>query len=42
MDGQLLFNPGSATDRRRQPRCSIGLLHVDNDAKGVRGEITYI
>ncbi len=20
-DGQLLFNPGSATDRRRQPRC---------------------
>ncbi len=37
--GQLLFNPGSATDRRRQPRCSIGLLHVDDDAKSVRGEI---
>src|SRR5436309_11906726 len=23
-DGQLLFNPSSATDRRRQPTCSIG------------------
>src|SRR6266571_9222801 len=38
-DGQLLFNPGSATDRRRQPRCSIGLLYVDDEAKSVRGEI---
>lgn len=40
--GQLLFNPGSATDRRRQPRCSIGMLHVDDDAKSVRGEIIYL
>ena len=38
-DGQLLFNPGSATDRRRQPRCSIGLLHVDDDTGNARGEI---
>jgi putative phosphoesterase len=27
--GLLLFNPGSATDRRGQQRCSIGLLAVD-------------
>ena len=40
--GQLLFNPGSATDRRRQPRCSIGLLHVDDDDQSVRGEIILI
>ena len=38
-DGQLLFNPGSATDRRRQPRCSIGLLMVDDVLKTVYGEI---
>lgn len=41
-DGQLLFNPGSATDRRRQPQCSIGLLYVDDEAKSVWGEIIYI
>jgi uncharacterized protein len=38
-DGQLLFNPGSATDRRRQPRCSVGLLRVDDVLKTVYGEI---
>jgi putative phosphoesterase len=38
-DGQLLFNPGSATDRRRQPRCSIGMLSIDDDLGSVRGEI---
>jgi putative phosphoesterase len=38
-DGQLLFNPGSATDRRRQPRCSIGMLYVDDEAQSARGEI---
>jgi putative phosphoesterase len=38
-DGQLLFNPGSANDRRRQPRCSIGQLIIDDGAKSVRGEI---
>jgi len=41
-DGQLLFNPGSATDRRRQPRCSIGMLHVDDEAQRVRGEIIWL
>jgi putative phosphoesterase len=38
-DGQLLFNPGSATDRRRQPTCSIGKLYVDDEEMSVRGEI---
>lgn len=38
-DGQLLFNPGSATDRRRQPHCSIGLLTIDDVTGSVRGEI---
>ena len=38
-NGQLLFNPGSATDRRRQPTCSIGMLYIDDDAVSVRGEI---
>jgi putative phosphoesterase len=37
--GQLLFNPGSATDRRHQPTCSIGMLHIDDVAQTVRGEI---
>lgn len=27
-DGLLLLNPGSATDRRRQPHCSIALLTI--------------
>jgi putative phosphoesterase len=41
-DGLLLFNPGSATDRRRQPRCSVGLLHVDDEEKWVWGEIVWL
>ncbi len=41
-DGQLLFNPGSATDRRRQPGCSIGLLYVDDEQESIRGEIIEI
>ena len=41
-DGQLLFNPGSATDRRRQPRCSIGLLYVDDEEQSIRGEIIWL
>ena len=40
--GQLLFNPGSATDRRRQPRCSIGMLYVDDEVQRVRGEIIWL
>jgi putative phosphoesterase len=38
-NGQLLFNPGSATDRRHQPTCSIGMLHIDDVTQTVRGEI---
>jgi uncharacterized protein len=41
-EGQLLFNPGSATDRRRQPRYSIGMLHIDDEAQSVRGEIIWL
>jgi len=41
-NGLLLFNPGSATDRRRQPRCSIGLLYVDDETRKVRGEIVWL
>jgi len=41
-DGQLLFNPGSATDRRWQPRCSIGMLYIDDEAESVRGEIIWL
>jgi len=41
-DGLLLFNPGSANDRRRQPRCSIGLLYVDDEAQSVRGEVIWL
>ena len=41
-DGQLLFNPGSATDRRRQPRRSIGLLNVDDEKKRIWGEIIWL
>jgi len=41
-DGLLLFNPGSATDRRRQPKCSIGLLHVDDETRKVWGEIVWL
>ncbi|MGH2504377.1 MAG: metallophosphoesterase family protein [Ktedonobacterales bacterium] len=29
-DGLLLLNPGSATDRRRQPHCSIALLTISD------------
>jgi putative phosphoesterase len=36
-DGLLLFNPGSATDRRRQPSHTLGLLRLNDGA--VNGEI---
>jgi putative phosphoesterase len=29
-DGQLLFNPGSPTDRRRQPQGTMGELVISN------------
>ena len=35
--GQLLFNPGSATQRRRQPRRTFGVLHFEGGE--VIGEI---
>lgn len=38
MDGVLLFNPGSPTDKRWQPMYSLGILYID---KGIRGEILY-
>lgn len=41
-EGQLLFNPGSANDRRRQPTCSIGKLFIDDESSSVRGEIIPI
>jgi len=41
-DGQLLFNPGSATDRRLQPRCSVGILHIDDRTLSVQGEIIWL
>ncbi len=28
-DGLVLFNPGSPTDRRRQPRGTMGLLDIE-------------
>ncbi len=36
-DGLLLLNPGSPTDRRRQPRHTFALLHVEEGR--VRAEI---
>jgi uncharacterized protein len=41
-EGQLLFNPGSATDRRRQPTCSLGLLTIDDEAQQIKGEIILL
>lgn len=41
-EGQLLFNPGSANDRRRQPACSLGLLSIDDQSQQVRGEILFL
>jgi putative phosphoesterase len=38
-DGQLLFNPGSATDRRRQLTCSLGLLTLNDENQQIKGEI---
>jgi putative phosphoesterase len=29
-DGLRIFNPGSPTDRRRQPHGTVGLLHIDH------------
>ncbi|HZS86706.1 MAG TPA: hypothetical protein VFE42_04335 [Chloroflexota bacterium] len=37
---EQMFNPGSPTQRRRQPRHSVGLLTVEDGS--VRGEILYL
>lgn len=36
VDGQLLFNPGSATQRRRQPVATFGLLRLESGAVQAR------
>lgn len=41
-EGQLLFNPGSANDRRRQPACSLGLLTIDDENQHIKGEIILL
>lgn len=38
--GVLLFNPGSPTDKRYAPFCSLGMLTVDGDV--IKGEIIKI
>lgn len=38
INGVLLFNPGSPTDRRFQPMYSLGLLYFD---EFIKGEILY-
>lgn len=40
-DGQLLFNPGSPTERRAQPRHTLGVLHLDA-GQVVRSEIVTV
>jgi putative phosphoesterase len=30
VDGQVLFNPGSPTERRAQPHCTLGTLDLDD------------
>jgi len=41
-NGQLLFNPGSATDRRHQPACSIGKLCINDTDMSINGEIIML
>jgi len=38
LDGILLFNPGSPTDRRFQPTFSLGILYIGDS---IKGEILY-
>jgi len=39
--GQRIFNPGSPTDRRRQPRGTLGLLDVD-DGHLIKAQIVAV
>ena len=42
VEGIVMFNPGSATDKRLQKSCSIGILHVpENVGEKIVGEIIY-
>jgi hypothetical protein len=41
-EGQLLFNPGSPTDRRHQPTCSLGLLTINEEIQQIKGEIILL
>ena len=41
LDGQLLFNPGSPTERRAQPRHTLGVLDLDA-GRVVRSEIAVV
>jgi uncharacterized protein len=41
LDGQLLFNPGSPTERRRQPHHTAGILELD-DGKVVDHQIVVV
>jgi putative phosphoesterase len=40
-DGIRIFNPGSPTDRRRQPHGTFGLLHID-DGRLIEAQITPV
>jgi putative phosphoesterase len=40
-DGMRIFNPGSPTDRRRQPHGTLGVLHID-DGKLVEARIVPV
>jgi putative phosphoesterase len=41
VDGQLLFNPGSATQRRRQPHRTLGVLDI-RDGSVAKHEIRVV
>lgn len=41
LDGQLLFNPGSPTQRRMQPHKTLGVLDLD-DGRIVRAEVVVV
>ena len=40
--GFQIFNPGSPTDRRRQPRHSMGIAHVEEASPGARPAISRV
>jgi hypothetical protein len=40
-DGQRIFNPGSPTDKRRQPRGTVGLLLIE-DGELARADIVAV